>query len=95
MPSSELLDLKFERQTVLAKFIDPAGQTAVKRIEIWGILPEITSLQQVTAADWQDLAQGVNCLPDTKWICISFEIDVHAAGDSDFRKPHSRSTDVS
>jgi galactose-1-phosphate uridylyltransferase len=27
--------------------------------EIWGILPEITSLQQVTAAEWRDLAQGV------------------------------------
>ncbi len=34
MPSSELLDLKFERQTVSAKFIDPAGQAAVKHIEI-------------------------------------------------------------
>ena len=27
--------------------------------EIWGILPGITSLQQVTASDWQDLAQGI------------------------------------
>jgi len=27
--------------------------------EIWGILPEITSFQQVSAADWQDLAEGV------------------------------------
>jgi len=34
MPSSEILDLKFERQTVSAQFIDPAGQTAARRIEI-------------------------------------------------------------
>ncbi|CAB1065940.1 hypothetical protein D1BOALGB6SA_10739 [Olavius sp. associated proteobacterium Delta 1] len=27
--------------------------------EIWGILPGMTSLQQVTASDWQDLAQGI------------------------------------
>jgi galactose-1-phosphate uridylyltransferase len=27
--------------------------------EIWGVLPEITSIQGVTAGDWQDLAQGV------------------------------------
>jgi len=27
--------------------------------EIWGILPDITSFQEVTAADWQDLAEGV------------------------------------
>ena len=27
--------------------------------EIWGILPGVTSLQQVTASAWQDLAQGV------------------------------------
>lgn len=27
--------------------------------EIWGILPEVTSLRQVTDADWQALAQGV------------------------------------
>ena len=27
--------------------------------EIWGILPEITSFQEATAVDWQDLAQGV------------------------------------
>ncbi len=27
--------------------------------EIWGILPQKTSLQQVTASDWQDLARGI------------------------------------
>ena len=27
--------------------------------EIWGILPEITSFQEVTAGAWQDLAEGV------------------------------------
>lgn len=27
--------------------------------EIWGILPQKTSFQQVTIADWQDLAQGI------------------------------------
>ena len=34
MPTGELSDLKFERQTISAKFIDPAGQTAEKSIEI-------------------------------------------------------------
>lgn len=27
--------------------------------EIWGVLPKITSIQDVTAGDWQDLAEGV------------------------------------
>jgi galactose-1-phosphate uridylyltransferase len=27
--------------------------------EIWGILPQKTSFQQVTASDWQDLARGI------------------------------------
>jgi galactose-1-phosphate uridylyltransferase len=27
--------------------------------EIWGILPGVTSLQQLKASDWQDLAQGI------------------------------------
>ena len=27
--------------------------------EIWGVRPEITSIQDVTTADWQDLAEGV------------------------------------
>jgi galactose-1-phosphate uridylyltransferase len=27
--------------------------------EIWGILPGVTSLQQLKATDWQDLAQGI------------------------------------
>ncbi len=27
--------------------------------EIWGILPQKTSLQQVAASDWQDLARGI------------------------------------
>ena len=34
MPAAELSDLQFERRTISAKFIDPAGQTAEKSIEI-------------------------------------------------------------
>ncbi|MGB8718825.1 MAG: galactose-1-phosphate uridylyltransferase, partial [Desulfobacterales bacterium] len=29
--------------------------------EIWGILPAITTLREITEADWRDLAEGILC----------------------------------
>jgi galactose-1-phosphate uridylyltransferase len=62
MPTAELSDLKFERQTISAKFIDPFGETAEKSIEI-RTHPITGRTCRITFSRINEKEAGTNSLP--------------------------------